>query len=127
MERPLPTLLVLGNLGHAEMRPVADCLAEIVPSKQLIRAEDTLHWNLLCNTGAVFPDVIVVCQTWPDEYSRGDVEQLFARCPLAAVMVCCGSWCDSDGRTRDLWPPATRVSPPRSPTSAPRRPSRRAA
>ncbi len=107
MDRPLPKLLLVGQIEHAEMRPVAECIAEIVPTKQLIRAA-TIS-DIAEATGAVFPDVVVICQLWPDEYARGEIEELFARFPLATILVCFGSWCDSDGRNRHLWPPATRV------------------
>lgn len=109
MDRPLPTLLVVGHAEHAEMQAVADCVAELVPTKQLFRAVTIADAENRPASGEVFPDVVIVCQLWPDEFTRNDIEWLFARFPLAAVLVCCGSWCDSDGRNRHLWPPAVRV------------------
>jgi hypothetical protein len=55
------------------------------------------------------PDLIVTIQSWPDEYSRDEIEQLNRLAPLARCVVCYGAWCESDGRTRDLWPLAVRI------------------
>ncbi|MEX0724723.1 MAG: hypothetical protein WEB58_06840 [Planctomycetaceae bacterium] len=62
--------------------------------------DDSNHW---------FPDVGVVCQTWPDEFSRGDVLRLMSAYPLTRWICQYGPWCDSDGRNRDIWPAAFRV------------------
>ncbi len=55
------------------------------------------------------PDLIVVLQETPDQFSSHDVQQLLGLWPLARLAVCYGPWCNGDGRTRDAWPPATRV------------------
>ena len=110
MDCPLPTLLLVGNAGHAEMRTVADTVATLVPSKQLFRAVAISDIEQVLAPHHAFPDLVIVCQTWPDDFTRGEISRLFEMFPLAAVLCCFGSWCDSDGRSRDLWPPATRVS-----------------
>ncbi len=56
------------------------------------------------------PDLIVVIQETPDQFSNHDVQQLLGTWPLARLIVCYGPWCNGDGRTRDAWPPATRVA-----------------
>lgn len=110
MDRPLPTLLLVGNAGHAEMHCVAEAVATLVPTKQLFRAAAIADIeSVLANSGA-FPDLVIVCQTWPDEFTRAEISHLFEKFPLATVLCCFGSWCDSDGRNRDLWPPATRTA-----------------
>jgi hypothetical protein len=55
------------------------------------------------------PELIVVCQSWSDQFSEGEVHELIALCPLARIVCCFGPWCDSDGRTRSIWPLAVRV------------------
>jgi hypothetical protein len=54
-------------------------------------------------------DLIVVCQSWSDEYTSREVAALLSAAPLARVLCVYGHWCDSDGRTRDIWPLAVRV------------------
>ncbi|MBS0262555.1 MAG: hypothetical protein JSS02_11440 [Planctomycetes bacterium] len=55
------------------------------------------------------PDVIVVVQSWPDEYSIKDANLAISRYPQASLICCYGPWCDADGRTRSIWPLAVRV------------------
>lgn len=55
------------------------------------------------------PEVVIVAQNWPDEYPTTEVQSLMRALPLARFYCCYGPWCDSDGRTRDLWPLAIRI------------------
>lgn len=48
----------------------------------------------------------VVWQSWPDEFSAADVHRLLAALPLCRVVCVTGAWCESDARTRRVWPPA---------------------
>jgi hypothetical protein len=56
-----------------------------------------------------FPDLIIVLQSGPYEYSPSEVNQLLASAPLARVVVCYGAWCESDGRNHGIWPLSVRV------------------
>ncbi|MFO1022265.1 MAG: hypothetical protein U0903_16465 [Planctomycetales bacterium] len=58
---------------------------------------------------ASFPDLMLVAQSWPDEYSPHTIDRLIRLAPLTRWICCYGAWCDADGRTRDLWPPGCRV------------------
>jgi hypothetical protein len=92
-------------LGRQEgMEPV---VAEVVSRFQRVRALDDLA--ALETLAGESPDLILVCQHWPDEFSRRDVERLLATFPLARFLCCYGPWCASDGRRRDIWPAAMRV------------------
>ncbi len=55
------------------------------------------------------PDFVVVWQGFPDEYPRSQAEQLIGRLPLARWVVVFGPWCESIGRTEQLWPVAWSV------------------
>lgn len=55
------------------------------------------------------PDLVVVAQDWPDQFSRGDVQRLMADGPLARLLCVYGPWCESDGRSREIWPAGVRV------------------
>lgn len=55
------------------------------------------------------PDLVIVCQSWPDEFSAEEVSAALGRWPLALWICCYGAWCDSDGRTRTIWPISLRV------------------
>jgi hypothetical protein len=75
-------------------------------------------WQVLCDVaavegalflGATLPDLVLVLQSWPDEFPAEHVARLVAAVPLARVVCVCGWWCESAGRTRQHWPPALRV------------------
>jgi hypothetical protein len=58
---------------------------------------------------AMSPHVLVVLQEHPEDASPAQVRALLNTFALARLIVCCSPWCDSAGRTRDLWPAACRV------------------
>lgn len=109
-------LLIVGQMDRAEARPLAEWLtqmlqpADVRQFPNLQRALDDL------NGTPWIPDLVVIIQSWPDEHSADQIDQLSRLAPLARCVVCYGSWCESDGRTRNQWPLAVRV-PLRSATS----------
>ena len=101
--------MILGDAGRAEMRPLVAWLEQAIsPSSQRVFA-DSIEVAVNGSQSEPFPDLIIVLHGWPDEYSRGDVSRLFAFAPLARIVVCYGSWCESDGRNHNLWPQSVRV------------------
>jgi len=55
------------------------------------------------------PELILICQQWPDEYTQQQAIAWFDAFPVARWVVGFSEWCNSDGRTRDVWPAAIRV------------------
>lgn len=55
------------------------------------------------------PDIVVVLQEHPEQISSQQVRDLLNAFALSRLIVSCGPWCISDGRTRQLWPAACRV------------------
>lgn len=55
-------------------------------------------------------DLVVVLQQTPDQYSAADVNRLIGATLFRRLLCCYGPWCESDARTRSVWPDATRVS-----------------
>tara|TARA_Y100000588_G_scaffold6761_1_gene8029 strand:+ start:2150 stop:2953 length:804 start_codon:yes stop_codon:yes gene_type:complete len=55
------------------------------------------------------PEIVIVLQDTPDQFSRRDTDWLLATWPLARLIVCHGPWCNGDGRNRDYWPLGVRV------------------
>ena len=106
------SLLTIGQTDRAESTPLAEWLAAS------LQPADTKHFRDL--TAALqetsrtnwIPDLIVIVQSWPDEFSPSEIASLFTFAPLARVVVAYGAWCESDGRNRHLWPLAVRVSLP---------------
>jgi len=55
------------------------------------------------------PELIVVLQETPDQFSSDCIQQLLCAWPLARLVVCYGPWCQGDGRNRGDWPASVRV------------------
>ena len=102
-------MLVLGESDRAEMRSFVAWVKEQVSSanRWVTSRNATDIVNLFAREE--FPDLIVVLQSWPNEFSANDVNRLLAFAPLARVVVCYGAWCESDGRNFNIWPPSIRV------------------
>ncbi len=105
-----PSLWVIGDVFTPTMQPVRRCVEDLVERGAVARFTDRVSDVPRREEGEPwFPDLVVVCQHWPDEYSERDVRGLFEASPLARVLCCYGPWCASDGRRRDIWPPVVRV------------------
>ncbi|HEY4262758.1 MAG TPA: hypothetical protein VGM98_21545 [Schlesneria sp.] len=102
-------ILIIGQTNRDE----AQSLIEWIPAT-LHGAQFTKHLGMeravveLAQARQI-PDLIVVIQSHLDEYCQRDIDELGRLAPLARWVVCSGSWCESEGRTRQLWPLAVRV------------------
>jgi hypothetical protein len=102
-------ILIIGQTNRAE----AQSLMEWIPAT-LHGAQFTQHLGMeqaiveLTQTQQI-PDLIVVIQSHLDEYCQRGIDELGRLAPLARWVVCSGAWCESEGRTRQLWPLAVRV------------------
>lgn len=105
----VPVIWILGDADRAEMKPIIAWMSEqILPGNKsaFVRDINDIDNHL---SEDQFPDLIVVLQSWSDEYSSDDVHRLLSFAPLARVVACYGSWCESDGRNRNLWPLSIRT------------------
>jgi hypothetical protein len=122
MPSPRLQILLCGDFDDVEMRPVARAVEEMLPAAEFRRTPGLAGGKKDLPGGADAdvawtPDLIVVAQTRPEQFSQSDVRRLQARFPLARCVCCYGVWCESDGRNSTLWPDAVRVS---ARTAAPR-------
>lgn len=109
----MPNILVIGERTRSEFSPIHEWLrgvasaatVEFSPSLALPDEIDagTSVATIMC------PDLVIVCQSWPDEFSPSEVVQTLGRWPLALWVCCYGAWCASDGRSRSIWPISVRV------------------
>lgn len=101
--------LCVGNHQHAEMLPLYQFLTshESITTVKCV-ADCAAACTYLADENQNF-DLVVVFQTHSDEFSSSDVHALMSHLPLARWVCCCGVWCESDGRNRDIWPAAMRV------------------
>ncbi len=96
-----PRCLLIGEADLPRFAPILDRLqgaSSIRHARTLTEAIEVaaaLDWS---------PDIVIVSQSRPDEFEACDVERLIGRLPLARWIVCFGEWCESIGRTEQLWP-----------------------
>jgi hypothetical protein len=103
-------LLVIGNIDSAEMCSVRQSVDAVARRGADVRFAATVGAAAASNETNWFPELVVVGQHWPDEFTPAEVRRLLSRFPLARLVCCYGLWCESDGRSRDLWPLSVRVS-----------------
>ena len=59
--------------------------------------------------GEIVPDVIVVVQAFPGQFSHAVLDRLRRLAPLARVIGLLGSWCEGEMRTGSPWPGTVRT------------------
>src|SRR5262245_26164606 len=101
--------LLVGNDGLEEFRQVVELVRQHVAAESIRTATGGAALRLTVEREGWYPDVVVALQAWPDQFSEAEVHELISLCPLARIICCFGPWCDSDGRTRSIWPHAVRV------------------
>src|SRR3954465_2808890 len=84
-----PSVLMAGDIGHAEFREVVD----------MLRADA----NLVA-TATESPEVAIFFHSRPLLVSVRVLQELRHAAPLAAVVVVAGSWCEGELRTGHAWP-----------------------
>jgi CheY-like chemotaxis protein len=99
------SVLVIGQLRAREFESLKDELHRLA---SVIRS-DVRRCLRELDGSETPPEVLIVLQRHPDEYSVSEIHRLLSQFPLARLLVCCGPWCDSSGRTRDDWPLASRT------------------
>jgi hypothetical protein len=107
---PALRVLILGDAEAAEMRDAVAAVRAAVPPPDVRAVREVREAGGLIEGEAWHPDLVLVLQEWPEQFTPGDVRQLWAWFPLARFVCAFGPWCDSDGRSRALWPLAVRVA-----------------
>jgi len=106
-----PPVLLIGDDCDPELAPIAAWVAKFA-GENLSTAPDIGAACALILTELRTPDLIIVLQSWSDQFSPTEVLELLSRLPLARIVCVCGAACDSDGRTRASWPLAVRARTP---------------
>lgn len=102
-------ILIIGEVNRAEVTALMEWIPETLRGATLTGLKGIEAAIGRIQRTQQLPDLIIVIQSHPDEYRRSEVDALGLLVPLARWIVCCGAWCESEGRTRQLWPLAVRV------------------
>jgi len=99
------TVLLIGDSERPEFRRAAEVLrAEC----DLLLAEDVDQALAKWTTETCGPEVIVLAQDRPGQFSWEAVEALRRQWPLARLQALLGPWCEGETRSGRPWPAATR-------------------
>ncbi|NUQ63211.1 MAG: hypothetical protein HUU20_12095 [Pirellulales bacterium] len=99
-------VLLIGDAGRAEFR---EAVAELRQSADLLAVDDTKGALDVLDSGEIVPDLMVVAQAFPGQFTAEDIDRLRPKAPLARVIGLMGSWCEGEVRTGKPWPAAIRV------------------
>ena len=100
------SILLVGSTDRPEFRDARtglDRLGRVVAAAGVPSAAAALA------DGQVAPDVIVIAQAFPGQFSPEAVDRLRRLAPLARVLGLLGSWCEGEVRTGTPWPAAIRI------------------
>ncbi len=106
--QPLPRVVLLGDVRTPEFASVEDHLNSAVPAKNVIRIRGLAELGKRHRQGET-ADLVVIVQTWSDEFPFREFMKLPGIGPYIRVICCHGPWCISDGRSRQDWPLSLRV------------------
>ncbi len=77
---------------------------------QIIREFPTLRHAAAAGLGRdLIADLVIVLQSYSDEFAQDDVNDLIGLMLHRCVLCCYGPWCISDDRSHAIWPVAHRV------------------
>jgi hypothetical protein len=106
------TVLVVGDLEAADIRLAAEALRRAAPLVSVADVEQALAWLAAGDRAADLAPVelIVVAQSWPDQFTADDIDRLRRAAPLVRILALGGTWCDGESRTGNPWPADFRAS-----------------
>jgi CheY-like chemotaxis protein len=100
------SILLLGDADRTEFHDARVCLDRWGPVCEV--AEIDAAAAMLAK-GEVAPDVIVVAQSFPGQFSHDAIDRLRRLAPLARILGVMGSWCEGEMRSGLPWPATVRT------------------
>ncbi len=89
-------VLLVGDAGRAEFREARTSLEVLAQTTRVANLDEAAE---LLSDGPLVPDLIVLAQSRPGEFSAAAVDRLRRAAPLARVVALLGSWCEGETRT----------------------------
>jgi len=102
----LLSILVVGDTTRREFRDAGACLGKW-GSVAAFSDPDSAAAALVENH--VSPDLLVVAQAFPGQFSHETIDRLRRLAPLARVLGLMGSWCEGEMRSGSPWPATVRT------------------
>jgi DNA-binding NarL/FixJ family response regulator len=104
----MPTLSIL-LLGNTQRSEFCEVRATLENAGRVTEAANVASATAILAAGKCVPDLIIVAQAFPGEFSREAIDELRRQAPLARVVGLLGSWCEGELRSGQPWPAAIRT------------------
>lgn len=104
----MSSVALIGTTTEPEFAPLVSWLQSQRSAVTVSEFPDIHTWEEHL-TPPASNQLTLVMQTWSDQYSSEDVDRLIGATLYSGLVCCYGSWCEGDGRTREMWPHSTRV------------------
>ena len=101
-------ITLIGDTAVAEFSPLIRWIRKQFPSVVNKTFVDIPTWERRREVQEQ-DQMTIVLQTRSDQFAPSDVDRLIGETLFSTVLCCFGSWCEGDGRSRDIWPHSTRV------------------
>jgi len=100
-----PTVLVVGEVDRADFRQALETMRSSVPLVSIATIEQALTWfaTLNAESDLALPDVVIVAQSWPGQFTTQVIDRLRRAAPLLRILSLAGTWCDGESRTGNPW------------------------
>ncbi|HOM17827.1 MAG TPA: hypothetical protein PLQ00_10895 [Thermoguttaceae bacterium] len=89
-------VLLVGGMNRTEFRPIKPSLCSVAIVEE---AEDLRKGCRLLEKGDFLPDLLLLLQSYPREFSAEQLDAFRRLAPLASVGVVLGPWCEGEGRS----------------------------
>jgi hypothetical protein len=93
---PELAILFIGDIDWPEFCNVQTGLESL---GRLSCARDPRRATAMLRTGEIVPDVIIIGQAFPQQFSQLDVDHLLHLAPLCRIVGLLGSWCEGETRS----------------------------
>jgi hypothetical protein len=110
MDEPTFRAALVGDSRSGEFSLVRPIITRKLPAWEVREYEGLTQLLAPGSTDGFFPDLVMVCQSWRDEYSADQVRAGLANFPVSRWICVYGAWCESEGRHGSHWPMAVRVT-----------------
>ena len=98
--------LLIGDYRYPEFRSTVDWLKNNSWLALAIDADDALT---RVKKQRLRPELIVIAQSHPGQFTQASVERLYRSVPLARLVTVLGGWCESETRSGHPWPGVLRM------------------
>jgi hypothetical protein len=100
------SILLIGDASRPDFRGSRTSLGKWGSVVNFADAESAVG---ALSEGRVSPDVIVVAQAFPGQFSHETIDRLRRLAPLALLLGVMGSWCEGETRSGSPWPATVRT------------------